>query len=205
MRGDFIGSLTLNSWRVPAARRCHGLSAIIVAVLLAVTVGAPACAQDVPEPVGYREDGYRGPVPETLAGGVVVSTEEAHDLWERGKTAFIDVLPRAPKPQNLPKGTIWRDKPRHSIPGSLWLPNVGYGRIADVTDAYFRSGLQKATGDDMSHPVLFFCLDECWMSWNAAKRALAYGYESVFWYPEGTDGWSFDDYPLEVIEPEPES
>ena len=28
------------------------------------------------------------------------------------------------------------------------------------------------------------------MSWNAAKRALSYGYSRVYWYPEGTDGWA---------------
>jgi len=163
-----------------------------------------ASAQDVPEPEGYREDPYRAPVPETLTGGTVVSTEEAHTLWEAGETAFIDVLPQAPKPKNLPKGTIWRDKPRLSIPGSLWLPNVGYGRIAEPTADYFRAGLAKASGGDTGHPILFFCLDECWMSWNAAKRALEYGYQTVYWYPEGTDGWEFEDYPLEDLKPEPE-
>ena len=37
----------------------------------------------------------------------------------------------------------------------------------------------------------------------AAKRALEYGYTHVFWYPEGTDGWLFQDYPSERLEPEP--
>jgi rhodanese-related sulfurtransferase len=27
------------------------------------------------------------------------------------------------------------------------------------------------------------------MSWNAAKRALSYGYTNVDWYSDGTDGW----------------
>lgn len=182
-------------------------SRTVFGVLVATAVGiwpAFASAQTVPEPDGYREDPYRGPVPETLQGATVVSTAEAHALWETGQTAFIDVLPRAPKPKKLPKGTIWHEKPRLSIPGSLWLPNVGYGRIAEVTADYFRTGLAKATGGDRKHAVLFFCLDECWMSWNAAKRALEFGYETVYWYPEGTDGWSFEDYPFEKVEPEPE-
>jgi rhodanese-related sulfurtransferase len=38
------------------------------------------------------------------------------------------------------------------------------------------------------------------MSWNAAKRAREeYGYTRVFWYPFGTDGWGFQDYPLEKV------
>jgi PQQ-dependent catabolism-associated CXXCW motif protein len=181
-------------------------AAIRTAVLAAIMTGGPSAlyAQGVPEPDGYREDPYRGPVPDTLRGGTVVSTEEAHALWEAGETAFIDVLPQAPKPKNLPEGTIWHDKKRQSIPGSLWLPNVGYGKIAAQTADYFRTGLDKATDGDTSHPVLFFCLDECWMSWNAARRALEYGYEAVYWYPEGTDGWTFEDYPVEEIRPEPE-
>lgn len=173
-----------------------------VTVLALVLLPVVSWAQ-VSEPEGYREDSYRAPVPETLAGGTVVSSDEANALWQEGKVTFLDVLPRAPKPEKLPEGTVWHEKPRISIPGALWLPNVGYGGIADETDAYFRAGLEKATGGDMTHPVLFFCLDECWMSWNAAKRAMEYGYSTVYWYPEGTDGWVFEDYPVEELKPEP--
>ncbi len=162
----------------------------------------PICATAQDEPSDYRMDHYRGPVPTTLAGGTVVGPEEAHRLWEEGATAFIDVLPQATKPANLPPGTIWRDKPRNSIPGAIWLPNVGYGALADVTHDYFKRGLAKVTDGDKSHPVLMFCLEECWMSWNAAKRALEYGYTTVYWLPEGTDGWSLWDYPLEQVTPE---
>ncbi|MDW4498629.1 PQQ-dependent catabolism-associated CXXCW motif protein [Sulfitobacter sp. D35] len=173
--------------------------------VLAVAVLLPlaAFADAVPEPDDYRIDQYRAPVPGTLAGGIVVETEEAHALWQAGETAFVDVLPRAPKPENLPEGTIWRDKPRHSIPGAIWLPNVGYGKLADVTHDYFREGLEKATEGDPDHPVLFFCLADCWMSWNAARRALEYGHTRVYWYPDGTDGWTFEDHPTEVVAPEP--
>ena len=172
---------------------------VLVALLSAA---APAPAQE-PEPEDYRMDHYRGPVPATLEGARVVGPEEAHELWLVGGVAFIDVLPRAPRPENLPEGTIWREKPRESIPGAIWLPNVGYGAIAEVTSEYFRAGLEKATGGDAGHPVLFFCLEECWMSWNAAKRALEWGYSEVYWLPEGTDGWAFHDFPTEVVEPEP--
>ncbi len=147
-------------------------------------------------------DHYRAPVPGTLSGGIVVGPEEAYDLWQTGKAAFIDVLPQPPKPANLPEGTIWRDKPRKSIPGAIWLPNVGYGAIADVTADYFRAGLDKVTQGDMGHPVVLFCLEECWMSWNAAKRAIEWGHTSVYWLPEGTDGWQLWGYPMERVKPE---
>ncbi|MBY6047220.1 PQQ-dependent catabolism-associated CXXCW motif protein [Vannielia litorea] len=165
-------------------------------------LAAPTLAQ-VAEPDDYQMEHYRSPVPDTLKGATVVGPEEAHALWESGNVAFIDVLPRAPKPEGLPEGTIWREKPRYTIPGAIWLPNVGYGAIADQTAAYFRSGLEKVTGGDTAHSVLIFCLEDCWMSWNAAKRALEWGYSEVYWLPEGTDGWAFFDYPTEVVEPEP--
>ena len=167
--------------------------------LALVLLATPALAQ-VSEPEGYRMDHYRGPVPATLSGATVVDDQEAHRLWTEGGLAWIDVLPRAPKPQNLPAGTIWREKPRHSIPGSIWLPNVGYGAIHEETAAYFRAGLEFVTDGDKDHPVMFFCLSECWMSWNAAKRALEYGFTQVYWYPEGTDGWEFENWPTEKVE-----
>lgn len=174
-----------------------------VLVITLVATALTAAAQEA-EPDDYRMDHYRGPVPETLSGGTVVNAEEAYELWQTGEVAFIDVLPRPPKPKNLPEGTIWREKPRHSIPGSIWLPNVGYGALAEITHDYFQRGLEKVTGGDLDHPILLFCLEECWMSWNAAKRALDYGYTQVYWLPEGTDGWTFFDFPTEVITAEPE-
>lgn len=174
-----------------------------LAVALALVLPLAARAQSVPEPDSYRMDEYRAPVPVSLSGGTVVGPEAAYTLWREGDAGFIDVMPQAPKPSNLPEGTIWRDKPRDSIPGAIWLPNVGYGAIADVTAEYFRDGLDKITGSDPSHPVVFFCLEDCWMSWNAAKRAIEWGYTAVFWLPEGTDGWQLWDYPLERVTPEP--
>ncbi|MEP3332338.1 PQQ-dependent catabolism-associated CXXCW motif protein [Sedimentitalea sp.] len=176
---------------------------IRTAALVGLLLAPMMAAAQVEEPVDYRMDHYRAPVPDTLAGATVVDTETAHDLWSTGTVAFIDVLPRPPKPENLPEGTIWREKSRHSIPGALWLPNVGYGALAEVTHDYFRAGLARATDNDLGHPILLFCLEECWMSWNAAKRALEYGYETVYWMPDGTDGWTFFDYPTEKLIPEP--
>ncbi|MGF1658086.1 MAG: PQQ-dependent catabolism-associated CXXCW motif protein [Rubrimonas sp.] len=171
------------------------------AVCLAAAA-AQAGEERVPEPDGYRMEAFRAPVPATLRGATVVDTAAAHALWRAGETVFIDVLPRAVKPEGLPEGTLWRDRPRDSIPGAFWLPNVGYGALHPDMDARFRAALREATAGDLDRPLLFFCLDECWMSWNAAKRALReYGHSAVFWYPEGTDGWSWEDHPVERATP----
>ncbi|WP_439332548.1 PQQ-dependent catabolism-associated CXXCW motif protein [Puniceibacterium confluentis] len=177
------------------------ISRLVAAVLC---VAMPFAALAVEEPDDYRMDDFRAPVPTTLNGGTVVGPEAAHDLWTSGTVAFVDVLPQAPKPAGLPDGTIWRTKKRQSIPGAVWLPNVGYGALADSYHQYFRNGLATVTGGDLTHPLLFFCLEDCWMSWNAAKRALEYGYVTVYWLPEGTDGWALWDYPLEEVLPQPE-
>ena len=162
-----------------------------------------ARAETVPEPESYRMDQYRAPVPDTLHGAQVVDAEAAHELWQSGAAAFVDVLPRAPKPANLPQGTIWQEKPHPSIPGAIWLPNVGYGAIAEETADYFRRGLQTATDGDKDRPVVIFCLADCWMSWNAAKRALEFGYSRVLWMPDGTDAWVERDYPTKALTARP--
>jgi quinoprotein dehydrogenase-associated probable ABC transporter substrate-binding protein/PQQ-dependent catabolism-associated CXXCW motif protein len=155
------------------------------------------------EPADYRMDGYLGVTPLTLKGARVASTAEAEALWKAKSAAFIDVLPQLPKPKDLPEGTVWRDKPRSDIPGSVWLADVGYGALAPEMDEYFRNGLAAATGGDPAKTVVIYCKANCWMSWNAAKRALAYGYKSVVWYREGTDGWAEKGLPLENKTPVP--
>lgn len=141
-----------------------------------------------PEPQSYRLKDYRTIVPLTLKGAEVVGNERAMALYKSG-VVFIDVMPFVPKPPNLPKGTIWRDKPRDNIPGSHWLANVGYGRLPAEMAAFFKKHLGRVSKGDFEAPLLFYCQQECWMSWNAAKRALEMGYKKIYWYPLGTDGW----------------
>ncbi len=172
----------------------------------AVALGATILigAADAPtEPVGYRMDDYRSTVPTTLQGAAVLSTDAARDHWERRDAVFIDVLPQVPRPAGLPASTIWREKPREDVPGSVWLPDTGYGALAPVMERYFEYGLEQATGGMRDRMLVFYCLANCWMSWNAAKRAIAIGYTRVAWYPDGTDGWSADHLPLEPRIPMP--
>ena len=167
-----------------------------------VATFAAAAGDVVLEPDSYRQSDYRAPTPATLKGARVLTTDEAAAMWRAGDAAFIDVLPQAPRPKNLPADVVWRDKPRFDIPGSLWLPDTGYGELASVMMDYFRRGLDKALGGG-KRPLVFYCLKDCWMSWNAAKRALVLGYANVAWYPEGSDGWAATGLPLEKRMPEP--
>jgi PQQ-dependent catabolism-associated CXXCW motif protein len=153
------------------------------------------------EPDAYRMDDYRSATPATLAGVTVVDTAGAKRLFDEGRAVFVDVLPRAPRPAGLPASTVWHPKPRKDIPGSLWLVDTGYGALPPAMEAYFRGGLEKATAGDRERPLVFYCLRDCWMSWNAAKRALSAGYRQVVWYPDGTDGWAEAGLKLEPREP----
>ena len=171
-------------------------AALWAAVWLACAALARAAP---PEPEGFRDHDYRKPTPATLKGATVLATAQAHALWQAKAAAFIDVLPQAPKPKNLPKGVLWIDKPRFDIPDSLWLPDTGYGELAPAMRDYFVKGLAKA-GD---LPLVFYCRRDCWMSWNAAKRALQLGFKKVDWYPDGVDGWQEAGFPLEARKAEP--
>jgi len=180
-------------------RRFPAVSGLILG--LALACGGVRGGDAVPEPAGYRTHDYRAPTPAGLAGARVITTAQAESLWQDKAAIFVDVMPRAPRPPNLPAGTIWRDRPRLNIPGSLWLPDTGYGEIAPATEDYLRSNLERAIDGDRTKLLVIYCLKDCWMSWNAAKRILAMGYINVAWYPEGTDGWT--DALLPVVDAQP--
>jgi PQQ-dependent catabolism-associated CXXCW motif protein len=179
------------------------LRTAILSLAICVTATVARAQELVLEPEGYRTEEYRAPVPETLTGARVIATAEAETIWRAKTGVFVDVLPRPPKPSNLPTGTIWRDRPRFNIPGSIWLPDTGYGKLAPVTESYLRQGLERATSSNRAALVVVYCQANCWMSWNAAKRILSYGYSNVAWYPDGTDGWERANLPMVESQPEP--
>lgn len=171
-----------------------------LAAILALPAGAVA---GVPEPDIYRLDDYRAPVPATIAGGHVVHTRALQALRARGGVVLIDVLPAPRRPQGMRPNQPWMPVPRRDIPGSLWLPDVGRGALSPMLDTWFRESLARATVEDGKRPIVFYCLSRCWMSWNAAKRAIGYGYRRVYWYPDGSDGWAKAGLPLAEVQPAP--
>jgi PQQ-dependent catabolism-associated CXXCW motif protein len=142
-------------------------------------------------------------VPESVSGGIRVHTEEVRALVAAGQAVLVDVLPTPPRPEGLAPGALWLPPVHRNIPGSAWLPNVGFGELSDELDTYFRRQLERLTAGDPDHPLVIYCQADCWMSWNAAKRAAAYGYGRVLWYPEGTTGWEAEGLALEKSRPVP--
>jgi PQQ-dependent catabolism-associated CXXCW motif protein len=148
-------------------------------------------------------DDYRAPTPLTVAGGAVLDTSSAHALWASGDAVWIDVLPAPRRPASLPVSAVWMPLAHRDIPGSLWLPDIGRGGLSVEVESYFRHHLEAATKGRQDVPVVFYCLADCWMSWNAAKRAVSWGYTQVYWYRDGIDGWEAAQLPTQKPEPTP--
>lgn len=153
-----------------------------------------------PEPDGFRMDDYRAPVPATLKGGEVVDVEGMRAIVDRHDAVLIDVLPAPRRPEGMRPEMPWLPQPHQSLPGSLWWPDVGRGALAPALEAQFRQRLQQVAGAP-PRLVVFFCLSNCWMSWNAAKRAVGWGYV-VAWFPEGVDRWAAAGLPTQEVKPE---
>jgi PQQ-dependent catabolism-associated CXXCW motif protein len=79
--------------------------------------------------------------------------------------------------------------PHPVIPGSLWVAGAGAGVIEPHVEKLYKQRLAEATSNDLSHPIVVYCHERCWLSWNAAKRAIRYGYRKVYWFPDGIEGW----------------
>ena len=92
---------------------------------------------------------------------------------------------------------------RKNIPGSVWLPEVGRGFLEPELERYFRDQLVKLTGGDKTRVLVFYCIDNCWMSWNATIRAARWGYGNANWFAKGTDAWAGAGYPVEEAKPVP--
>jgi PQQ-dependent catabolism-associated CXXCW motif protein len=74
---------------------------------------------------------------------------------------------------------------------------MGAGALDTAKGEAFRARLRTLTGGDMTKPIVVYCHHACWLSWNAAKRAIADGYRRVIWYPDGIEGWTQAGKPLE--------
>jgi PQQ-dependent catabolism-associated CXXCW motif protein len=170
--------------------------------LFAALIAAPLlAAAGVPEPDGYRMDNYNAPVPDTLAGVEVVDVKALSAAIANG-AIVIDVFPLPRRPPTLAADRPWLPAPRMDIPGSVWWPEVGRGAITPAQEAWFWARLAEATGGETSKPIAFYCKAECWMSWNAAKRAKGFGYKKVLWFPGGAEAWEAAGLPLHAGTPE---
>lgn len=180
----------------PSAALCA--SGCVLALLLPLLATGAASGA---EPEGYWMGPLNGPVPATLHGAKVIHLPKLAALLKHGAVLLIDVSNAPRRPETLAPGAPWLPLAHRAIPGSVWIPGAGLGEIPRDVEALFQLQLAMGTANDKAHRVVIYCHERCWLSWNAAKRAIAYGYLNVYWYPEGVEGWSKARRPTAVIDP----
>ena len=194
------------------ARRLAG-QALFCTVLAAAQAAAAQggdraakAAADHTAPRGAEPDGYwtgdvDAPTPATLRGGWVIHAGALAALLRHGRAVIVDVSNAPRAPPGLAPGAPWMPLPHRAIPGAVWIPGVGAGSPAPGIEDFFRERLAEATAGDPDRPLVIYCHDRCWLSWNAAKRAIGYGYRRTYWFPEGIEGWIASGRPTATVEP----
>lgn len=170
-------------------------------LLLSLLFAAAASAGDVAEPEGYWGGPINSPVPATISGGKVIHTQALAKLLEEEGSVIVDVSNTPKRPEGMALDLPWLPLPQDAIPGSIWIPDVGMAEVSAPLDEFFREELSEATDGHLDATVVIYCHEQCWLSWNAAKRAINYGYRNVHWYPEGIEGWRAAGFTTETVEP----
>jgi PQQ-dependent catabolism-associated CXXCW motif protein len=181
------------------------------ALLLAISVGIIAAVMSVAtvakqrsetelfdRATGYRLSAYRAAAPASIEGGKLINLDELEQLIVKDKPLLIDVMSvEQSMLHRYSFGLLGKNSVRTNIPGSLWMPTIGQGKISDADEAAMKTTLAKLTKGDVTKPMVFYCLSDCWVSWNAARRAITMGYKQVYWFKDGTDVWN--DAGLELV------
>ena len=88
-----------------------------------------------------------------------------------------------------------RDAPGHR----LACDRVSQVVQADDFQAHLASTLGNITDDDVARPIVVYCVDaNCWLSYNAALRLHALGYENLYWYRGGIAAWNAANLPTRM-------
>ncbi len=168
---------------------------------------APSAASATPpeespvaEPKDFWLGAVNGPVPATLRGGTVIRAKEFAALLKQRQAVVVDVSNSQQRPEKLAPQAVWMPPPHPVIPGSLWIAGAGAGAIDPAVEEIYRQRLAEATANNLDHPIVVYCHERCWLSWNAAKRAIRYGYRKVYWFPDGIEGWRAAGLPTATVE-----
>lgn len=122
-----------------------------------------------------HEGAFHGPTPNQIPGGQVITTKGLVPLLQQGMAVQVfDVLGGQ---QTLP----------NAIPAA-WAAQPG--SFDDDTQRQLAQMLRQATRGRADMPLVFYCGGpQCWMSYNAALRAIQLGYRNVLWYRGGLEAW----------------
>jgi PQQ-dependent catabolism-associated CXXCW motif protein len=122
--------------------------------------------------------------PTSIPGGQVITTKGLVSLMQGGQAPYVlfDVLGG---PQTLP----------NALP-AVWVAQPG--SFNDQIQQQFGGILQQGTQGRKDIPLVFYCQSTmCWMSYNAALRAIRLGYTNVLWYRGGIEAWQMAGMPTQ--------
>ncbi len=181
-------------------------SACLSIILLSIFLPSSASSdqrQIVEEPAAYRTSNYRSEVPLTLKGAKVIdSAQQLQSFLRQNKNSILlDAYPAPQKPDNFPTNDLWIEPERETLPGAIWLANTGMGNIPAALETLLKTQLTQLSSNDKQRDVIIFCEPACWHSWNAAKRAVSYGYSNIYWYRQGVTGWQQAGFSVTVQQP----
>ncbi|WP_420327197.1 rhodanese-like domain-containing protein [Mameliella sp.] len=152
---------------------------------------------------GYRIGRQRAPTPDDIpAPAVLITPDQARKLLAHGAVA-LDVFAAQQSRFDELEGTWLVSEQRLSLPGAVWLPEVGRGRLSEIMQRYLTDNLVRITAGDRDRALVIYCVADCWMSWNAAQRIAGLGYSRVYWFRLGTDGWLDIGETLAPVDPVP--
>jgi PQQ-dependent catabolism-associated CXXCW motif protein len=155
-----------------------------VAIVLSSLVAAGCTTVSPPEDKDWgisptrelRNDNFHAPTPTTIPDGTVITTNQLNEmLLSHDKPILVDVLD---------------GRAVANIPGSLWMSGAGLGGFDDLRQERLRKHLENLAFGSKQKKMVFYCLNaQCWLSYNAALRAIKLGYANVYWYRGGIDAW----------------
>lgn len=175
------------------------LAAVLCLPLLFALLPARAGEEQLFSVDGYRLDRYRSPTPTSVEGAQTIDTLTLQRMLESSQPPLLIDVFRSP----WLHGQFVGDEPHQNIPGSLWLANVGEGRLEAQWQDYFAHYLDQVSGGDRARALVLYCKSDCWLSWNASRRAAALGYTRLYWYRDGIDAWQQAGLPVQDATPAP--
>ena len=145
----------------------------LVAGALPVSMGTRALAQAKPQ------------TPAKLAGGKVISPQEAHALLATGKVVFIDTR----SPLNYAKG---------HVPGARTAAYKEKSEFVENFDpAQDSFDFDKLPPDKQAYLVFYSDGPTGWKSYKAAVLAIRKGYSRVHYLRSGWAGWQAAGLPVQ--------
>ena len=124
-----------------------------------------------------------GPTPTQIPGGQLITTKGVVALLQGGQNVPVLMLDILGAPQQLPNA-------------QLAVPAAQPGNYRDGIQQQFGQMLKQATRGNMDTALVLYCQGpQCWMSYNAALRAINLGYKNVLWYRGGLEAWQMAGLP----------